>query len=134
MRKILSILAIVAAYCAAPVANANPVTDWVKSQKIELTKVMAAAEERKISRCGMQTDKEAKAACVHAFEVAKYFDETLKVDLDNIVHADKTNNPKLRKQLVDAALNAYKKNVAAGTARLEAIDEIFKQIVTAERQ
>lgn len=133
MREILCILAMVAACFPVSIANASPVTDWVKSQETILAKVMAATEERKIARCGMQTDKEAQTACLQAFDVAKYFDETLKVDLDNIARVDRTRNPKLRKQLVDAGVIAYNKNVDAGTARLQAIDDIFNHIVTAER-
>ncbi len=134
MRKLLCTLAIVAAFSHVSIATASPITEWVKSQEKELAKAMAKTGEKNIARCGMQTDKEAKAACSQAFDVAKYFDETLRVDLQNIARVDQIKNPKLRKQLVDAGIKAYKKNIAAGTERLEGIDEIFQQIVTAERQ
>ncbi len=42
--------------------------------------------------------------------------------------------PSPLKSLVDAGVKAYNKNVAAGTERLQEIDDIFKQIGTAERQ
>src|SRR3989344_998803 len=133
MRKILCTLAIAAAFLAAPVAKATPVTDWVDGQKRILVNSMATAERSKTARCGMQIDKQAHFACYRVFEIARIYDEALKADLENISRLDKVENPALKKQLIEAAVTAYNDSAKAGTQRLRAIEEIFKQVISSAR-
>lgn len=129
----MSTMAVIAVCLSVSIANATPVTDWVDGLEKKLDNAAAITERSKAARCGMQTDKQAHAECVQAFDVAKIYGDALKEDLKHLLKIDTIANPVLRQEAMDAAVDAYNDSLQALTKRLRSIENIFKQVISSAR-